>query len=201
MIISWYDTNTWCLIFVTSTLIQKMALLQAIIWSNLVIAITKDIIPKSYDGRMSSATALVKSNHHFHGNHWLHDVVVCTITLCSMAAIRHTGYIIILAPFLYKGVVLSVSEIPLWRSYDRISYRPRQNGHHFADDIFKCIFLNENVLISIKISLKFVPKGPINDIPALVKTIAWRRSGGKLLSEPMMVSLLTHICVTRPQWV
>ena len=38
----------------------------------------------------------------------------------------------------------------------------------FADDIFKCIFSNENVLISIKISLKFVPKGQINNIPALV---------------------------------
>ena len=31
--------------------------------------------------------------------------------------------------------------------------------------------------------------------------MAWRRPGDKLLSEPMMVSLLTHICVTRPQWV
>ena len=31
--------------------------------------------------------------------------------------------------------------------------------------------------------------------------MAWRRSGDKPLSEPMMVSLLTHICVTRPQWV
>ena len=46
--------------------------------------------------------------------------------------------------------------------------RPRQNGRPFADDIFKCIFLNENVWIPIKISLKFVPKGPINNIPALV---------------------------------
>ena len=44
--------------------------------------------------------------------------------------------------------------------------RPRQNGRHFADDIFKCIFLNEGVWISIKISLKFVPKGPIDNIPA-----------------------------------
>ena len=34
--------------------------------------------------------------------------------------------------------------------------RPRQNGRHFADDTFKCIFLKENVRISIKISLKFV---------------------------------------------
>ena len=31
--------------------------------------------------------------------------------------------------------------------------------------------------------------------------MAWRRSGDKPLSEPMMDSLLTHICVTRPQWV
>ena len=79
--------------------------------------------------------------------------------------------------------------------------RPRQNGRHFADDIFKRIFFNENVWISIKISLKFVPKGPINKIPALVQVMAWRRSGDKPLSEPMMVSLLTHICVTQPQWV
>ena len=35
--------------------------------------------------------------------------------------------------------------------------RPRQNGRHFADDIFKWIFLNENVWIPIEISLKFVP--------------------------------------------
>ena len=46
--------------------------------------------------------------------------------------------------------------------------RPVQNGRHFADDIFKCIFLNESASIAIKISLKFVPKGQINNIPALV---------------------------------
>ena len=73
--------------------------------------------------------------------------------------------------------------------------RPIQNGRRFADDTFKRIFLNENVRISIKISLKFIPKGPINNNPALVQIMAWP------LSEPMMVSLLTHICVTRPQWV
>ena len=79
--------------------------------------------------------------------------------------------------------------------------RPRQNGRHFADDIFKCIFLNGNVWISIKISLKFVPKGPINNIPALVQIMAWRRPGDKPLSQPMMVNFPTHICVSRPQWV
>ena len=81
------------------------------------------------------------------------------------------------------------------------SLRPRQNGRSFADDTFKRIFLNENVRISIKISLKFVPKGPINNNPALVQIMAWRRPGDKPLSESMLVRLPTHICVTRPQWV
>ena len=79
--------------------------------------------------------------------------------------------------------------------------RPRQNRCHFADDIFKCIFLNENVWIPIKISSKFIPKGPINYIPALVQIMAWHRPGDKPLSETMMFSSATHICVARPQWV
>ena len=71
----------------------------------------------------------------------------------------------------------------------------------FSRRHFPVFFLNENVWISMNISLKFVPKGPINDMPALVHIMAWRRAGDKPLSEPTMVSLLTHICVTRPQWV
>ena len=70
--------------------------------------------------------------------------------------------------------------------------RPRQNGCHCADDTFNRIFVNENVRISIKFSLKFVPEGPINNIPALVQIMAWRRPGDKPLSEPVMVSLLTR---------
>ena len=79
--------------------------------------------------------------------------------------------------------------------------RPRQNGRHFADDTFKRIFLKEKVRISIKISLKFVPKSAIDNIPELFQIMAWRRPGDKPLSEAMMVSVLTHICVARPQWV
>ena len=79
--------------------------------------------------------------------------------------------------------------------------RPRQNCRHFTDNIFKCIVLNENVWISLKIWLKFVLKFPINNIPAMVQIMAWCCSGNKPLSEPMMISLLTHICVTQPQWV
>ena len=37
-----------------------------------------------------------------------------------------------------------------------------------ADDIFKCIFLNENDKIPIQFSLNFVPKGPIDTNLALV---------------------------------
>ena len=62
---------------------------------------------------------------------------------------------------------------------------PGQNGHHFADDIFICIFVKENFCILIKISLKFVPKGPIENKSALVQVMAWRQTGDKPLPEPM----------------
>ena len=98
-------------------------------------------------------------------------------------------------------VFVTIGSSQVKSSISLITLRPRQNGRHFADDVFKCIFLNENVWTSLKISLKFLPKGPINNIPSLVQIMAWRRPGDKPLSEPMVVRLLTHICVTRLQWV
>ena len=77
--------------------------------------------------------------------------------------------------------------------------RPWQNGRHFLANTFRHIFLNENVKISIESSLMFVAKGPIDNIPALVQIMAWCWPGYKPLSELMLVSLLTHICITRPQ--
>ena len=74
-----------------------------------------------------------------------------------------------------SGITDDKTNIQMWFN----TLRPRQNGRRFADDTFKRIFLNENVRISIKISLKFVPKGPINNIPALVQIMAWRRPGDK----------------------
>ena len=71
----------------------------------------------------------------------------------------------------------------------------------FSRRYFKLISLNENVQLSIKISLKFVPRGPINNISALVQIMAWRWPGDKPLSELMVASLLTHIHITRPLWV
>ena len=128
---------------------------------------------------------------------WRHLVVLCQaidmtfgarlVTKGSQKNIKHIKH------SQYHGNTLHIHSVN--------TLRPKQNGRHFADDILKCIFVNENVWIPIKISLKFVPKGPINNIWALVQIKAWRRPGDKPLSEPMMISLPTHICVTRPQWV
>ena len=111
--------------------------------------------------------------------------------------------------FFYQNIIIFIQEnalendvwkmlVILFRPQWVNTLRPRRSRRHFADDSFRYIFLNENIWISIKISLKLIAKGAINNIVALVQIIAWRRSGDKPLSEPMMVSLLTHICVTRP---
>ena len=77
--------------------------------------------------------------------------------------------------------------------YQFNTLRLRQNDRHFPDAIFKCIFLDESVSISINISLEFIPKIWINNIRALVQIMAWHRPGDKELSEPMMVSLLMYM--------
>ena len=110
--------------------------------------------------------------------------------------------------FLYFRFSYTILEAHIWQTSRKIkrrlnmvfyTLRPRRNGRRFGDDTFKHILIDETVRISIKISLKFVPKGPTNNNPALVRMMAWRRSCDKPLSEPMTVSLLTHICITRPQ--
>ena len=66
----------------------------------------------------------------------------------------------------------------MWRNIFQNScantLRPRQNGRHFPSDMFNCIFLNENVWISLKMSLKFVPEVRINNVAAFVQIMAWR---------------------------
>ena len=111
----------------------------------------------------------------------------------SSADRRCSNYIWVIDSFIAYWGVPYIRDLTV--IYHVNTLRVGQNGHHFTDKIFKCIFLNENVRISIKISLKFVPKGPIGNIPALVQIKAWRRSGDKPLSEPKMVKLPTHIWV------
>ena len=55
-----------------------------------------------------------------------------------------------------------------------------------ADDIFKCIFLNEDDKILIQISVRLIPRSPIGNKPALVQVMAWRRAGDKPLPKPML---------------
>ena len=93
------------------------------------------------------------------------------------------------------------------------SLRPKRNRRHLADNIFKCIFLNENVLLAIKISLEFIP---IESISALGQIMAWHRPGASHylnlccvvysrihaslgLNELMVVLRYVH-CVTRFEW-
>ena len=71
---------------------------------------------------------------------------------------------------------------PMLRIPNLTTLRLRQTGRHFPDDIFNCIFLNENFYISFKIS----PKGPMNNIPAMFPITALSRAGDKPLSETMM---------------
>ena len=76
----------------------------------------------------------------------------------------------------------------------------RKNGCHFTDDIYDA-FSWMKPWISIKILLNSAPMGKIDKISALVQIMAWHRLCDMQLSESMMVSLLTHICITRPLWV
>ena len=61
---------------------------------------------------------------------------------------------------------------------------------NLADDLFKCIFLNENDRIPIQILLKFVPRTPIDNTPVLVQVMAWRQTGDMPLPEPMMTQFI-----------
>ena len=91
-----------------------------------------------------------------------------------------------LAPNRRQAIIWTNADPIDWRVYaalggdelkQGLTHCGRNNGRHFPDDIFKYIFLNENVWISTKFSLKYVPMGPINNILALVQMMAWQRIG------------------------
>ena len=64
-----------------------------------------------------------------------------------------------------------------------------------ADVLFKCIFMNENDRIT------FVPMSPIDNMPALVQLMAWRRTGDKPLSEPMLTRFTDAYMRHKGRWV
>ena len=63
-------------------------------------------------------------------------------------------------------------------------------SNNLADDIFNCIFLNENDRILIQISLKYVPSSPIDNKSALCQLMALHQTGAKPLPEPMMTQFI-----------
>ena len=72
--------------------------------------------------------------------------------------------------------------------------RLRQNVCHFADDVFKCIFLNENFWISNNMSMKCVSQGLIDNI-SLIQVVAWcHQATSHYLNQWWLWSLLMHIC-------
>ena len=135
---------------------------------------------------------------------WYLIYVVCDQIMLSFFAWSMTGFNSDHSIDIHRSTELQIVPIPWYWFVECLfnSLRPGQM-EAISQTIFsiKCIFMNEIVWIPIKISLKFVPKGPINNIPALVQIMAWRRPGDKPLSGPMVVSLPMHICVVRPEWV
>ena len=88
----------------------------------------------------------------------------------------------------------------LWDLQEFNTLRLTQNDCHFQDNIFKCIFLNK----MIDILLKFVTKGPINNILALAQIMAWHWPDDKLLSEPMMPvywRIYTSLGLNKLRWI
>ena len=79
--------------------------------------------------------------------------------------------------------------------------RQWQNGRHFVNDIFKCIFLNINVWIPIEISLKFNPGVQLTIFQHWFSQWLGNRCQSHCLNQWWLPSLPTHICFTRPLWV
>ena len=137
---------------------------------------------------------------------------MCLLVILSICCITNN---VLLAMHIQWNIRVVVIQLLLIRSqptvahttttelcHRRILWQSVWKQNKFSRWHFQMHFLEwKCTRFSIKISLKFVPMGPINNIPALVQIMAWRRPGDKPLSESMMMSLLTHICVIRHQRV
>ena len=129
---------------------------------------------------------------------WTRSISCLSMPMCIGTARTLTNVIL---NFLTSPVILHH-----WKMLGVNSLRPRQNRRHFADNDFKCNFLSENVWIPIKISLKFVPKGPINNIPALVQIMAWCGTGESHYltnDDPVQRSIYASLGLNElmPQWL
>ena len=112
------------------------------------------------------------------------NTLVIVVTLICVYVFNHTVETIQKRIMLWQ-YQLRVCVCPVERfHFDKL--RPIKKFRHFADDIFKCVFLNENIWISLKMSLKFVPKFRIYKIQAFVQIMVWRRQGDKPFWGPTL---------------
>ena len=110
------------------------------------------------------------------------------------SALWHKNWILITVSLCGESI-FSARNVSMWNEHIDNTFiqqcfntlRPRLYGRHFTDDIFKYISVNENVCLPTKISMKSVSKGPNDNIPALVQTMAGCRPGDKPLSESMLL--------------
>ena len=94
---------------------------------------------------------------------------------------------------LTSGVMYNTHQYTFWWLCRLISPLDKMAAM-FADDIYKCAFMNEKLCILIRISLKFVPKSSIDNKSALVQVMAGHRKGDKPVSKSMLTQLkLTHV--------
>ena len=164
----WPSDAIWWQIWVNIGLVNVTLWYQAITWTSVVWH-----SPQSYFKKSAHEFNLSLVFRYFHFN--------------TMTTSPRASELINQFSKVYANERCSIYDVfPHWLRLVN-TLRSRQHGRHFADDILKGIFLNENVIISIKKSLKFVPKGPINNIPALVQIMAWCWPGDKPLSEAMVV--------------
>ena len=131
---------------------------------------SRDRVPVDFDGHLANNSSSIVSSTI---NHFIVNPKFRIQENSRVQTSRgfFSNFVILSAHELRRVALGSVKSQVSWTShgfYLLNTLRLRQNGRHFADDIFKCIFLNENVRILIKISLKFVPKDPIINIPAMV---------------------------------
>ena len=121
--------------------------------------------------------ALLIANYYAHLVGMANTLLSNTQRSQQLTSKRRRNSVLMLVHFLLSYINIGVNTL-----------RPRENYRHFADDIFKYIFLNKNAWILLKFSIFL--KVPIDNIPSLVKIMVWRRPGDEPLSEPMMISLL-----------
>ena len=105
-------------------------------------------------------------------------------------------------------ITLTIGDPAQWCTYTSSDFKGLLT--HWGQDtmaaIFQMTFSNalswmKMYKFRVRFHWNLFPRVGLTIFRALVQIMAWRRSGDKPLSEPVLVSLLTHICVTRPQWV